>query len=60
MPGRTPREHRCPADDTPCPRCDARAEARADLIAEAADWTDHDLDVMADYAAARDYGGGRP
>lgn len=57
MPGRTPREHRCPPDDTPCRRCEARAEDRAD---EFADWTDHDLDLMADAAAARDYGGGRP
>lgn len=57
MPVRHPREHRCPPEDTPCPRCETRAEDRAD---EDADWTEHDLDLMADAAAARDYGGGHP
>jgi hypothetical protein len=48
------RPHRCPPDDVPCARCEKRAEDRAD---PELDWIQRDLDLMADAAAARDYGG---
>lgn len=39
-----------------CSYCERRAEA----LKEHADWTDGELDDMADYAAAAEYGGGQP
>lgn len=47
--------HRCTGPD-PCTWCETQAEQAADEYVE---WTQRDLDVMADYAAAREYGGGR-
>jgi len=39
-----------------CAYCERRAEA----LKEHEDWTDGELDDMADYAAAAAYGGGHP
>lgn len=49
------RLHLC-RDVDDCDYCQRRAEALRDHD----DWTDGELDDMADYAAAKEYGGGHP
>lgn len=46
----------CRNPEPDCPRCEEYAEAHADPCA---DYSDQELNDLADYAAARLYGGGR-
>lgn len=47
--------HVCKARDE-CDYCQRRAE----VLRDHEEWTDGELDDMADYAAAAEYGGGHP
>lgn len=49
------RVHLC-RDPADCDYCERRAE----VLKDHDDWGDGELNDMADYAAARDYGGGHP